>query len=371
MEHGAGMSEFDVVVVRTYDALDALRDEWNALADHHRHPLLRHEWFAACARHLYTESDLRVVTVRRAATLVAVAPLSWSASYGTGRMEIMGSSALYEPCGFLYRDEEALRALLQHVVGMGVPVVLNRIWSVSAAAVMRAEVPRALRIVRNAGPSIAVPLMRSWEEYLASKSTHLRKSLRYGRGRMERAGTVNVETTTPAPDAVEPLLSTFVEIEASGWKGRAGSALAHRPAMRAFFGTYLRSAAEHGLLRVSMLRVDRVVVAARIAIVAYGSVWALKVAYDEQWSRCSPGFQLTAEMLRYATMSGLETFEFLGSADAWEERWGTERREYSIVLLYPASIAGGLALTADVAQQVWKKTGGRLFRPAPQREVQA
>jgi CelD/BcsL family acetyltransferase involved in cellulose biosynthesis len=69
-----------VETVRTLDALEPLRDEWNVLADRAESPLLRHEWFASCARAFSADGDLRVVTIRRSQQLVGIAPLAFRRS---------------------------------------------------------------------------------------------------------------------------------------------------------------------------------------------------------------------------------------------------------------------------------------------------
>ena len=69
------------------------------------------------------------------------------------------------------------------------------------------------------------------EKYLENAmSGNKRKKLRRQRRRLDDIAPVAVTTATGAPD-IEGALKDFMVLEASGWKGRAGTAIVSNPAI--------------------------------------------------------------------------------------------------------------------------------------------
>jgi len=338
-------------VIRSIQHLDALRDDWNALADRHEQPLLRHEWFSCCARTLHNERDLRVVVVGCQGLLAAAAPLVVERSALGQRLGFLGSADLHEPAGLLYRDEEALQALLAGVLSIGLPVQLQRMDA-------RSPVPQALRtsvrwpgtsIVLRTAPSYGVSTGPGWAAYLDSLSSRITGNLKRVRRRAERTLGVRVACLSPDVGEVDSLLGLLLTVEGSGWKGRRGTALDKKPRLASFFRLYVKAAAEQGFLRVFVLRLADRVAAVEFDVEMYGRLWQLKIGYDEALRDHYPGLQLVQESIRYAFDSGLRGFEFLGSAEGWEARWNPETREFITVLVYPGTASGVWALGVDLA----------------------
>jgi CelD/BcsL family acetyltransferase involved in cellulose biosynthesis len=155
-------------------------------------------------------------------------------------------------------------------------------------------------------------------------------------------------------------MTTLMEVEGSGWKGIRGSSLRHNELLGRFFMNYSRLAAAEGILRIALLRIDDKVIAVQLGIEAYGRLWVLKMGYDEGHSRISPGFLLTAGVGRDAIERNLIAYEFLGSAEPWEERWGAQCRDYLTALVYPPTIFGAMAIMMDGISVIRRRTALRL-----------
>jgi CelD/BcsL family acetyltransferase involved in cellulose biosynthesis len=158
---------------------------------------------------------------------------------------------------------------------------------------------------------------------------------------------VSVDVLSPSEAEAEGCLESFMDIEDSGWKADAGTSLRRRPSLKAFFSAYTRRAARAGLLRVVFLRVGSRVVAAELAIEAYRRWWQLKIGYLHEMASHYPGLQLTEATIRHAFERGLESYEFLGVAADWEQRWGARGRSHQTVLVYPGAWSGARAAAVD------------------------
>jgi CelD/BcsL family acetyltransferase involved in cellulose biosynthesis len=101
------------------------------------------------------------------------------------------------------------------------------------------------------------------------------------------------------PDDAEVVsgVAKFLELEAGGWKGRAGTAVAQHPRHLAFLWDAVRTLHEAGRLQVWRLFAGDTCVAAQLNIVVAPVVFSFKAAYDDAFSRFSPGTILLAEIL--------------------------------------------------------------------------
>ncbi|MGH9348217.1 MAG: GNAT family N-acetyltransferase [Vicinamibacterales bacterium] len=342
-------------LLRSIPQLESLRHEWNALADGQGHALLRHEWFLSAATTLHEAGDLAVAATTSGGRLDAVAPLVRTVVGGVERLELIGAEALHEPTGFLARDASAHERLLDEVLRLRRPLVLQRVTTMHEAMDLdTAARGRGVLIVRRTDSSLAVPLVRGSDE-VAGLPAKLRYDLKRARTRAEARGTVTLDVVSPRPGESDAALDAFIQVEASGWKGRHGTALALNRRTGAFFRAYSRLAAEAGTLRLFFLRIGGAIAAAQIAVDVYGRLWVLKIGYDEALARCSPGFLLTAEAIAYASRQGLQSYEFLGCAEQWEERWRPVKRPCLLAVFYPWTVRGGVSASLDMAGAAWRR----------------
>jgi len=115
--------------------------------------------------------------------------------------------------------------------------------------------------------------------------------------RLKEAGEVSFESLREGED-LAPWLDGFFSLEAEGWKGRAGTAIACDPAMRRFVISALRAHHAAGRLRFWRLRLDGEVIGTLFGYVIGGQLWLGKMAYAESLARFSPGVLLMIEATR-------------------------------------------------------------------------
>jgi CelD/BcsL family acetyltransferase involved in cellulose biosynthesis len=343
-----------IETVGSQGALEALAPEWDRVAGMMQLPMLSHAWVMACARTLHADDQLHLITVRQHGVLTGIAPLVSRKRAGITRLELIGVSSLYEPSGLVYKSETALDMLLQAIRSVGQPVLLSRIRSPTRIASRWRAHAGARGITLTARPTgtLTVPIESSWSDYLARLPARRRYDLRRARRHAEELGKVGVRIHTPRPDEVAAMFDEFVRIEAASWKARNGSSLSQRHTLRAFFLEYVRLASLSGVVRFSFLDVGGTTVAAQLSVEYADRLWVLKIGYDESWSRCSPGWQLLAETMRYAFDNRLKSYEFLGSDEPWLHGWRTEPRALDTVAWYPASMSGLFGLATDLAERV-------------------
>ena len=123
-----------------------------------------------------------------------------------------------------------------------------------------------------------------------------RKELRRQRARLAEQGALGFERIAGAA-GLAAWTAEFLALEAAGWKGQAGSALASAPQTRAFFAEALAGAAAAGRLERLALRLDGRAIAMLVNFLTPPGAYSFKTAFDEDYARFSPGMLLQVENL--------------------------------------------------------------------------
>lgn len=135
--------------------------------------------------------------------------------------------------------------------------------------------------------------------------------------------------------AAREALESFLTLEAAGWKGKIGTAIASIPADAAYFRTLADRFAESDGLQLDALTLDNAPIAMGLLVESAGTRHFLKIAYDETHSRHSPGRALTIAMLQ-ADFAGTPAAVFDSGAgdgvDAGTYVWGERRAMGNVVV---------------------------------------
>lgn len=347
-----------IEIVRSTRELAALGDEWNVLAAAFGSPLMEHEWMLSSAEAFHGDGQLRVAIVRAGSRIEAIAPIGFERTEFGWRLTNLGASHLHEPTGWLFRSSSALAQLIDGVLHLRHPLVLQRIADDSLLCQMLHEQTawRAVTMIRRSAPSLAVSTRGSWEDYYRGLSSRITSNLPRLRRKAERTlGAMNVATCTPDASQVDGLLDRLIAIEGSGWKGRRGSSLECRPRLLDFFRRYCRRIATRKMLHVTTLSFGSTAAAMELSVEGGRRMWQLKIGYQESLAPYYPGLHLTKWSIESTFSRGLDAYEFLGAAESWEQRWQPEERQYRLAVVYPLSVNGMVGACRDVAGSVWRR----------------
>jgi len=131
-------------------------------------------------------------------------------------------------------------------------------------------------------------------EALGSKKL---KELRRQRNRLGDIGEVTYKVASTVEDIV-PALEVFFQLEASGWKGRRGTALSQNADNLAFIRHAVHDMAARGHCEIVSLYAGTTPVAAAMVLRHLDRAFYLKMGVDERFAKYSPGVQLTLDLTR-------------------------------------------------------------------------
>ena len=253
-------------------------------------PMQSRAWIAACAETFAGDNGLNVIVVEDDKGVAAVAPMVRNPGFCRTN-EMIGGEELCEPSDLIYRDEQALAVLVDLLVSERMPLMFPRVPVSSASiAAIRRGFQGAGVILRPQCKCPYIALRPGGKAPDKLLSCSLRSDLRRAERKADALGKVTYELHAPRTSAeFLPLYEQLLRIEAAGWKGKEGSALAKNETQRAFFSRYGVLASQAGQLRLAFLRVDGVLAAMQYAVEWNGAFWLFKVGYDEAFAKCSPG----------------------------------------------------------------------------------
>jgi len=236
-------------------------------------------------------------------------------------------------------DDQVARALLTAAVGANRRRLqlgfVDDALSEEVAELATADGQPVLSRLLESGPY--VDLKTTFAEYESTLSSRMRSELRRRRRRLEELGPVSVEFHEHADAG---LLEEFLRVEAAGWKGAEGTAIAAEPPTRAFYLDVARWAADRGWLRLVLLRTGGRAIAGDFAVQADGVHYLLKTGFDPEYKGFGPGKLLRHAVIERAFADGLRSYEFLGRDDAWKLEWTTTVRRQLMVQAFARTPAG-------------------------------
>ena len=171
-----------------------------------------------------------------------------------------------------------------------------------------------------------VDCSKSFEETRASLAKKFRHNLNTSAHRLARLDDVRFVTASDAAD-IEREFPTFLEIEASGWKGEGGTGTAVQccgdlPDYFRDLGDHLCGDADH--CEIHALYAEGRCLASLFSTRTGGTFSALKIGYDESYAWVSPGRLLMEKVVeRCCNDPDVERLDVVGDAP-WLRGWCPE-----------------------------------------------
>lgn len=339
------------------------RPAWQALGNAVATPMETFDWMEAAAATFGEDGDVEVIVAHRGGQAVAAAPLIGLPGALSRRWHGLNYHRIYEPAELASSSPEALTALTEELISRGRPIFFERMF---ADAPTRAALESATqhRGWTRVGPQAAtpwIPLDASWATPEDKISSRRRSDLRRARKHAEQLGSVTIQSHSPNEYEVDDLLDVAFEVERRSWKGEAGTALALSRSGD-FYRRYARAAARQGKLRIELLHIGDQTAAMQIGVVHQQRYWVLKVGYDPQFQRASPGILLMIAAIQQSVAEGLAAYELLGTVEPWIQVWTQHEHRCVSWRFYPRGPRGVGAFGADLAHKAYTRVQGSGFR---------
>jgi CelD/BcsL family acetyltransferase involved in cellulose biosynthesis len=298
------------------------------------------EWVEAFA----PAARLRALVVRRGEVMVAALPLVGRRVGGV--LPVGGTTVNYwSPNGELLLDptgdtEAILDLLIDGIEQLQWPLLWIEMapaasshWTAMIGALRR----RGLAV--DVHPRWRVGLVNTegdFDEYLASRSKNLRRSLGKDRRRLEQGGAARFRFDAPTVDQVEARLREVFELEDRGWKGEAGGSVLRAPGMFEFYARQARRLAAWGDLSVAVLEHRGVPIAFDVGWLGKEVYHSYKVGYDPAYRGFGSGHLLRGELIRHCfEHPAIRAVDFQGPQTEALSAWSTDSYPISRLVVAP------------------------------------
>ena len=301
-----------------------LADAWYRLTAGDAPPFGDYAWFAAWWEAFGFDGTLRTCLLWRGDELCAALPLAARGSW-VRALANTETPAFIAPA----HDDDALEAVVEAAFDaqpdeLTIHAVRNSDALREAFAKASARRQRVL-LEERVHRSPRVELDGDFELYSSNRKSRLRNIIKQGR-QLARDHAVEFRFTRPAD--LEAELQRAFNLEGSGWKQRARSAILSSTQLTTFYRTLARAYHARGELRFAWLDVDGAPAAFVLTVVRAGRVYGLKGGYDERLRRYSPGLFLLLCTIERCFELGLASYELLGDEDPWKAYFANAAAEH-------------------------------------------
>jgi CelD/BcsL family acetyltransferase involved in cellulose biosynthesis len=321
---------------------------WHQLRESARYFFQTPEWVALLAERL--DDDLAWSTVRDGSQATAVSVLRRSPRrVGGVELKVLTEIRVGEGSGSPFSD-----ALTDNQAPEG-PQLDDLLsasgrWHVLQLKGLRAGSPW-LHLGAGNGHSAPEPdggvgvldTQQRFDDLWRAVPKNMRNATRKAQRRVTEAGGADVTISTGPEMAAA--CDRHGSMEASGWKGKDGTPLAQTPVLP----DYLLAS---GGAQARELHIGKRLAASQLTVTVAGTLFLLKVAYDEQLADLSPGNILMANLVEACCEDpAIDRIDCI-VWQPWHQRWGMAREPtYQLVAFNRSSLLGAVAGAAWTARR--------------------
>ena len=299
------------------DDLEAVAADWRRLALRSRNLFATWEWASTWWRRFGGDAALLIGVCRRSSgECFALLPLYEWRSRPLRVLRLIGHDAADELGPVCAASDRALaaRALRQALEELGADVLVGERLPGGVSWPSLLDGARVLK--RDAYPLIRCA--GGWAEYVATRSSHLRKKLPYQERKLQRTHDVRYRLASDA-DRLEADLDLLFALHGSRWQEATEYAL-----YGAFHREFAAVAFEQGWLRLWFLELDGVPAAAWHGFRFAGVESHFQSGRDPRLAEASLGSVLLMHTIREALEDGADEYRFLRGGEAYKYRFATD-----------------------------------------------
>ncbi len=355
-------SSLSITTFAGRDGMKALFADWERLMTRISNQCFYHQpqWFSAyLGRRDEDDTSIVFVAVYRGPELVAVFPTRWQRVRRNGMLEVSlpVGEELYQADCAIGDGENA--AAIYSLYRRNLADIVGERWDYYRAndVLEGSGLNRAMTMDGGFSRTIVVDkrcaeiAITDYESALRALSKKFRGNLNNARSKLGRAGNAKFSVARD-PVAIESAFRQFVDLEMAGWKGNPEnprdnyprpSAIGLKDRKHRFYASVVQQMAATGRVEISTLTLDEHVIGAQICFLLNETSYMLKVAYNEEFGRFSPGhMMIDYAYQRYADEGRIRRCNLITDYD-WFAGWNPQYRHYLVMRDFNATLRGTVA----------------------------
>jgi len=372
---GVGTTGVTLAIYRGEEGLGALPALWSQLVE--TMPAKRffhlHAWYQSYLASLESDpSSLSFYVLFRGERPVALFPLKSATRnicrFGLRALELPTHNHL-DLSDFVFEKTEEnaglLRLLVQHLQRSSESpwdvMYLSNVLEDSVTAYALEKAPPPMALAQYQRKSNYVNCAMSYEGFLQEVDGHFRRNLGRLTRRAQQMGELQFHSYRSSEE-IRSNFDRFVAVEAAGWKGDSGtqSAIACNPPIKSFYEKLIDGYAAAGQCWLNLLSLNDKAIAGQLCLLVDGTLYILKIGYDEAYAKVAPGNLIMDQTLRLAVEDqGVRAVSFITDRP-WNYFWGAKSyRVYDHFIFNRRSFRGWYGYLClrlkDMARPLWQR----------------
>jgi CelD/BcsL family acetyltransferase involved in cellulose biosynthesis len=339
----------NIKIMNNCEQLDRVRHEWRALIDEMGENVSIFSsvtWYECWWRMFSNRAQFHVLTAWDKNKLVGFAPLMVHKLSVHGLpVKLMGfienRNSLHNDFVVLptHREQflrEVLRILFEQADIWDI-IVFNNLPELSDNHGSLVKILNDTGMKWQKGTSFNSPYLildGSWIDYLASRTTRTRKSLRNIQNTIAKTGEVSVRNIRTWLE-FQQVRDEIYHVAKQSWTETIGDSLA-TPVNEAFFDELALRAAAEGWLSVWTLNLNGRMIAFEFHLKGCDKDHAMRGSYLPEFASLSPGTFLEMQILKNAfdEPEKVRRYDFGGSFDSYKRKWTDEAVPHCVITIF-------------------------------------
>lgn len=258
--------------------------------------------------------------------------------------------------------EGQLVSLVRHLPGYALLLGVTR-QDPDASLLPPGDGPAWLHSIRYEQTGRVV-LQPDFASYWKQRPEDLRTGVARRQRRLQREGHRWRFVVLDRPDQVEAGIHAYGLLEGSGWKARIGTSVDAGNRQGNYYTALLKAHCQRAEGTIYQLMLDDQLVASQICVGRGPMSVSLKIAYDEQFRRDGPGYELQARIIEHLHQRpGVEVIEFYGRAtEGWTSKWTDDLRWMFHLNIYRHAL---VRQALDALRRIRRQPQSEATTPAP------
>ncbi|MDP8217223.1 MAG: GNAT family N-acetyltransferase [Candidatus Theseobacter exili] len=184
--------------------------------------------------------------------------------------------------------------------------------------------------------------LKAGENIIEKLSRKNREELKRKRRRLSDLGEVTISTAASFPELNEAYLQ-LLDVESSGWKGDAGTSIKMNNKLDSFYRCLMNSFSESDDCEIHVIKYEGKSIAAQFVIKVRDVCYTLKIGYDENFRKVSPGILLKDYIIQlYQNRQVINYINFC-SGESHNEIWRPLHKDLYDFFLFNKTMNGKAA----------------------------
>jgi CelD/BcsL family acetyltransferase involved in cellulose biosynthesis len=336
---------FKVEVIDSIEGLMPLKERWNRLLKRSNYDsvYLTWEWFVTWWKNFGKDKELLILLVKRGDEVIAIFPFMRVDCRCLG-LHVKKIKALandytsYFDIITTVEEKQSLELAFNYLKKIKWDVIeLGELLSNSKSVKILDTLSKKGLVRMHKEETVYthpyIPISGCWAEYRSTLSRKFNHELNRRERNLEKIGRVVLEEFRKSDD-LDMLLEESYQIEYSGWKGKAKTAILCHENVKNFYTDLAHIAAEKDWLSLFFLKVNGIRIAFMHNLRYKGIMESNKIGYNTAYSKYSPGNLLMKKTCEALFKGAFHRFNINGQYQNYKKDWTPYAQEFNTIWIY-------------------------------------